>query len=110
MIVGVTLFKLDGNPYFSPEFPRGGLAARFAGSVSHVANAPNLTITVETRNSEQTLWTFIGFFAVVAAIGPISIDLTGCMEIVRFQYAFAPGDPWNASVHMLMQAPSWRPY
>jgi hypothetical protein len=110
MIVGVTLFKLDGSPYFSPEFPRGGLAATFAGKVSHVANSPNLTITVETRNTEQTSWTPLGSFALVTAITPISVDLTGCMEIIRFRYAFAPGDSWDAAVHLLMQAPSWRPY
>lgn len=110
MIVGVTLMKLDGNPYFSPEFSRAGLAATFAGRVSNVANAPNLSISVETRNSDQTAWTPLGSFSVVTAIGSITVDLTGCMEIVRFRYAFAPADTWNAAVHILMQAPSWRPY
>lgn len=109
MVIGFTLFKLDGNPYFSPEFPRGGLAAAFSGDVSHVLTA-NLTISVETRNSEQTGWTPLGSFAVVTAIGPIGVDLTGCMEIVRFKYEFDAGDPPDAAVHLLMQAPSWRPY
>jgi len=109
MVVGFTLLKLDGSPYFSPEFPRGGLAATFAGDVTHVLSA-NLTITVETRNSEQTGWTPLGSFAVVTVIGPISVDLTGCLEIVRFRYEFDGGDPSDAAVHLLMQAPSWRPY
>jgi hypothetical protein len=109
MVVGVTLFKLDGNPYFSPEFHRGCLAATFSGDVSHVVSA-NLTITVETRNSEQTGWTPLGSFTVATAIGPIAVDLTGCMEILRFKYEFDVGDPPDAAVHLLIQAPSWRPY
>lgn len=30
MIVGTTIFKMGGNPYYTPQFPRGGLAALFS--------------------------------------------------------------------------------
>ena len=53
MIVGSTLFKLDGNAYYSPEFPRGGLAATFAVDVTQIVGSPTFTITVESRNSEE---------------------------------------------------------
>ena len=110
MIIGDTLFKLDGNPYYSPEFPRGGLAATFACDVSQVANSPKLTITVETRNSEDTSWSTLGSFALVDSVGSRSVDLTGCKEIARFKYSFDEANSSDAAVHLLMQAPSWRPY
>jgi len=32
MIVGTTLMQLNGDPYYSPQFGRGGLAALFQSS------------------------------------------------------------------------------
>jgi hypothetical protein len=110
MIIGQTVYKQDGNPYYSPEFRRGGLAATFATDVTHVVASPNFTITVETRNSEDTSWTSPGAFATITATGQAQVDLTGLKEIVRFKYTFDAGDAANAGVHFLMQAPSWRPY
>jgi hypothetical protein len=111
MLVGTTIFKLDGNPYFSPEFGRGGLAATFAADVSQVTvGLVGLTITVEHRNSEDTSFGSLGSFPVISGLGPQSVDLTGCKEIVRFVYTFDPTDAATAAVHLLMQPPSWRPY
>jgi hypothetical protein len=39
-------FKQDGNPYFSPQFSRGGLAGTFPVSVTSIVNSPNFTIKV----------------------------------------------------------------
>ena len=110
MIIGTTVFKFDGTPYYSPEFPRGGLAATFAADVTHLQGAPTFTITVEHRNSEDTTWTSLGTFSSVTSAGAVSADLTGIKEIVRFVYTFDAGDDATDAVHFLMQAPSWRPY
>ena len=110
MVVGTTLFKLDGNDYYSPQFPRGGLAATFAVDVTHVANSPNFGIEVETKNSEDTSWTSLGTFTSITAVGTAQKDLTGAKEQLRFKYSFNAGDATDAAVHFLMQPPSWRPY
>jgi hypothetical protein len=110
MVVGTTLFKLDGNAYFSPEFPRGGLAATFATSVTHLVNSADFTITVQHKSREETTFADLGTFAVITAIGESQEDMTGLKEIIRFKYTFDGGDSWNAAVHFFMQAPSWRPY
>ena len=110
MIVGTTLFKMDGNAYYSPEFPRGGLAATFAVDVTHLVGSPTVTITVQTRNSEDTGWTTLGSFSAITSTGAASVDLTGVQEIVRFEVSFDAGDDATDGIHFLMMAPSWRPY
>jgi hypothetical protein len=110
MVVGTTLFKMDGNAYFSPSFPRGGLAATFAVDVTQIAGTPSFTITVQTRNAEDTTWTDLGTFTAITATGASQKDLTGLKEIVRFKYAFDAGDDPTDGLHFLMQSPSWRPY
>jgi hypothetical protein len=111
MVIGTTLYRLDGNPYYSPEFGRGGLAARFAADVTQViAGIVGLTISVEHRNSEDTTWATLGSFSAISATGAPTVDLTGCKEIVRFVYTFDATDVATAAVHFLMQEPSWRPY
>jgi hypothetical protein len=111
MVIGTTLYKLDGNPFFSPEFGRGGLAARFSMDVTQVTSGlVGLTVAVEHRNTEDTTWTTLGSFSAVSATGAPTVDLTGCKEVMRFVYSFDGADAATAAVHFLMQAPSWRPY
>ena len=74
MVVGFTLFKLDGNPYHSPEFSRGGLAATFAVDVTQVSPAlVGLTITVEHRNSEDTSFSTLGTFSAITGTGTATL-------------------------------------
>ena len=109
MIVGTTVLRLDGNPYYSPEFPRGGLAATFTLDVSQVNLIGNFAVSIEHRNSEDTSWTSAGTFAVISSTGAYSKDVTGLKEIVRLVFNFT-GSTATESVHFLVQAPSWRPY
>ena len=110
MVIGTTLFKFDGNAYYSPQFSRGVLAATFAASVTQVVNTPNFTITVEHRNSADTTWATAGTFTTITAIGESQLDVSGLKEIIRFAYSFGAGDSSLDGVHFLMQVPSWRPY
>ena len=113
MVIGSTVYYLDGNPYFSPEFPRGGLAARFAVDVTHIVlgGAVQFDITIEHRNSEDTTWGSPGTFSGITGVGPVSLDVTGLKEIIRIKFSFSGGAPAASdAVHFLVQAPSWRPY
>lgn len=113
MVIGTTIFHLDGAAYYSPEFGRGGLSATFSVDVTHLnlTGATSVLITVEHRNSEDTSWGSAGSFAGIATLGPAQLDASDLKEIVRFKYEFTGGTPVAAdAVHFLMQAPSWRPY
>ncbi len=110
MLVGTTMYKMDGTPYYSPEFPRGGLAATFAVDVTQIAGTPSVVITVAHRNAEDTSFTDAGAFSAITAAGDYQKDLTGLKEIVRFRYDFDASDNASDGMHFLMQAPSWRPY
>jgi hypothetical protein len=110
MIVGTSMFKMDGTSYYSPEFGRGGLAATFVVDVTQLVGAPTITIEVETRNSEDTTWTSAGSFSPITAAGVASKDMGALKEIVRFKYSFDAGDQSDDGAHFLMMAPSWRPY
>ena len=54
MVVGTTIFKMDGNEYYSPQFGQGGQAATFAVDVMNLVGSPTVTITIQTRTSEET--------------------------------------------------------
>ena len=110
MIVGTTFFKMDGTPYYSPEFGRGGGAAVFAADVTHVIGTLTLTMTVQHRNADEVVFTDLGAFDGISSADPANKDLSGCKEILRIKYEFGAGDASTVGVHLLMQAPSWRPY
>lgn len=113
MFVGSNIFYLDGNPYYSPEFPRGGLAATFSVDVTHfaVTGATDFLITVEHRNSEDQTFSSVGSFSAITGVGTASADFGTLKEIVRFKYEMVGGTPVASdAAHFLMMAPSWRPY
>ena len=110
MLVGTSFFKMDGNPYYGPEFRRGGLAATFAVDVTHLVGSPTVTISVEHRNSEDTTFTSVGTFSSITSVGSASVDLSGIKEILRFSYVFDGADDATDGVHLVMMPPSWRPY
>ena len=108
MVVGTTLIVLDGSAYYSPSFPRGGLAAVFSVDVSHLQGVSAFVITVEHRDEHDTVFATAGTFTTVTAVGPETLEVKSLKQIVRFKYALT-GDPADG-VHFIMQAPSWRPY
>ena len=109
MVIGTTLIKLDGNPYYSPSFPRGGLAGTFAVDVTHFHGVTTLDLTVEHRDETDTVFATAGVFDAIDAVEHYEVDITGLKQIVRFKYAFTGGNAEDG-VHIVMQAPSWRPY
>lgn len=109
MVVGTTLLVLDGSAYYSPSFPRGGLAATFAVDVSHFHGISEFNITVEHRDESDTSFTTAGTFTAITGAGKSPLDVTSIKQIVRIKYGFTGGNPEDG-VHFIMQAPSWRPY
>jgi hypothetical protein len=109
MVVGTTLIKLDGAVYYSPSFPRGGLAATFAVDTTHFEGLTDLTITVEHRDEHDVSFTSAGAFSAITAAGHSDKDISDIKQIVRFAYALNGGSATDG-VHIVMQAPSWRPY
>lgn len=108
-VIGTTLLVLDRQPYHSPSFPRGGLAATFAVKVSQFVGITTFEIEVEHRDEHDTNFTSAGAFASITGDGPFDVDLGGLKQIVRFRYSFTGGSS-SDGVHFIMQAPSWRPY
>lgn len=109
MIVGTTLFKLDGNPYYSSEFARQGLAATFSIEVTNASGTPTLSVTIEHRNAEDTTWASAQVFGSITSTGLATQDASGLKEVLRLKFVFTGGSSASA-VHFLLPAPAWRPY
>jgi len=110
MIVGTTIFRMDGNAYYSPEFSRGGLAATFVLDVSHLVGNPTVTVTVQHRNEDETSFSNVGTFTSITTTGAKNVDVSDLKEVVRLQFEFDAGDDSTDGMHFLVMAPSWRPY
>ena len=110
MVVGTTILKLDGNPYFTPEFGRGGLAATFAIDVTHFTAGDPVTFQVEHRNADDQTFVAVGPAKTVSAVVTDQWDVSGLKEILRIAISFDAADPATDGLHVLIQPPSWRPY
>jgi hypothetical protein len=108
MVIGITLMKLGGTPYYSPQFPRGGNAAVFAAEVLNLSTGAGLDIIVQHKNSDETSWTTAGTFASIGAADVETLEVTGLKEEIRFRYSVTGNDEYDA-VHFNMLAPAWRP-
>lgn len=111
MVVGTTLFRLDGSAYYSPEFGRGGLGATFVVEVLNVDLSASQTfdIDIESRNADQVSWTPLASFTGMTAAGVFTKDVSDPLEILRLKFSFS-GTTASDAAHFLVQAPSWRPY
>lgn len=112
MIVGTTIFH-DGtgtSAYYSPSFPRGGLAAIFTMDVTHQnGGSLAMTVAVEHKNEDETAWTTAGTFSSITATGVQTIDVTSIKEEVRLAFTFSAGSAGNF-FHVVVSSPAWRPY
>jgi hypothetical protein len=109
MIVGTTIFRLDGNAFYSPAFPRGGEAAVFTVETTHVSSSPTFVVTIQHRNEDDTSWADLDTFSNITAVGTSTKDVTGIKELVRLKFTFSTTGADDA-VHIIVPAPAWRPY
>jgi len=110
MVLGTTIFKMDGNPYYSAPFARRGLTGVFAVSVGNVVGNPTVTITVQHRNSDDITWGDAGVFDPITSTGIKTFQVDGLKQVIRLKFTFAAGDDATDGVHFLMMRPSWRTY
>ena len=111
MIVGVTIIH-DGTgttPYYTPTFPRGGLAAVFSFNMTHMGGSPTMTIAIEHKNAEDTTWGVAASITGANATGVQTKDVTDLKEEVRIAFSFTAGSLGNF-FHVVIPAPAWRPY
>jgi len=109
MVLGTTLFRMDGNAYYSPPFPRGGGAATFSADVTHISDAPQFDIEVQHKNNDDTSWGTAGNFTGITTVSLNSLRVTSLKEQIRFKYSFTTTDAADA-VHFVMLAPVWEVY
>ena len=111
MIVGTTVYKMDGGAFYSPEFPRGGLGAVIPIDTSHAIGSPTATFQLEDRNEDDTSFgTVSGATAEVTSPGVSNLEATAIKELLRLKLTFDAGDAATDGIHFLIQAPTWRPY
>ena len=111
MIVGTTIIH-DGSgatPYFTPQFPRGGLAALFSFDITHKGGSPTLSIVIEHKNSEDTSWTTLASITGLTATGVQTKDATAIKEELRISFVYTAGSAGDF-FHIVIAAPAWRPY
>jgi len=113
MIDGTTIFHSDTgtDAYYTPPFPRGGLAATFTVDVTHIRAATSLTfvVGVEHKNSDDTTWAGLATLSNITSTGVATKDVSGIKEQVRLSFTFSTGVAGDF-VHIIAQAPSWRLY
>ena len=110
MLTGFYVLKGSGGALYSPQFPRGGLAANFSVEILQLVGAPtSLSIAIEHKNIEDTAWASAGTFAAISAAGVFTKDLTLLKEQLRFTYTVTATNSWEG-ILMIVAAPAWRPY
>ena len=110
MYIGILFMRLGGVSYYSPTFPRGGLAATFGIEVfALTGTSPTLECVVEHKNSEDTAFTTAGSFSSMTAAGVTKLDVSTLKEEIRLNITVG-GSANTNTVYANVLAPMWRPY
>lgn len=108
MNIETVLFKLDGNPYYSPEFSRGGLRAIFTAQTTHLGGSGTLTLTVQTHNSSASSWTDVVSSSAISTLTFTPVTATALEELVRLKFVI--GGPGSTSADgFIIPPPTWFP-
>ena len=109
MRIGTLIMVMGGGGFYSPSFPRGGESALFSLEVTHkMGGSPSLTVEVEHKNEEDTVWSSAGAFTAITTTGVKSKDVSGLKEECRFKYT--PTGTDGDAFYLIVAAPAWRPY
>jgi hypothetical protein len=110
MLDGFYFVKGDGSTQYSNSFSRQALNAIFnAMAVQKVGPSPSLTITVDHKNHDDTVWATIATFGVITTASATvvnSIVGTGIKEEVRFSFTLTATNQWEGFL-IRMLAPGW---
>jgi hypothetical protein len=114
MIIGETLFaEGESATYYTPWFPRGGDNAVFAFDIIARSNVSTLTVTAQTKNSEDTDSGGSVVSATAATLSDMGVNKwtaagwTGCLELVRFKITLTASENQVGLVHLRPLAPTW---
>ena len=110
MVMGATILKMGGDPYYEAPIVRQTMGALFAVQVSNVAGpgTTTLNVTVEHRNRSDTSWGSAGSFAVFTTAGVHTLELSGLKELIRVKL-FISGASTTATsgVCVFVPPPQW---
>ena len=110
MIIGTTMLKLDANPYYSPQFNRGGNAADFLFYIQNITGGGEVEITIEHKNANATSWNVLTSVGPCATTGPWQCSGSAIEEQLRIKYDLSGSAAVGDGIHVLALAPTWRPY
>lgn len=113
MYIGSLYMRMSaGSPvtYYSPTFPRGGLAATFAIEVFALqGTSPTLECSIEHKNASDTSFSTAASFSSMTGAGVFSKDATALKEEIRLAIVVGGSAAVN-TVYANVLAPVWRPY
>lgn len=108
MLVGTTILKMGSTSFYSPEFRRGGLGATFSAELTHENGSASMDLDIEHRDEDGTAWSTVATFGTLTGVGTYDVSATAIKAVLRFKYTFTGTD--LTGFHVVMGAPSWRPY
>ena len=113
MYIGSLYMRMSaGSPvtYYSPTFPRGGLAATFAIEVFALqGTSPTLECTIEHKNESDTSVTTAASFSSMSSVAVWFKDASGLKEQIRLAVVVGGSAAVNTAYANVL-APIWRPY
>jgi hypothetical protein len=113
MYIGILYVRMSiASPvtYYSPTFPRGGLAGTFGIDVlALMGTSPTLECIVEHKNVGDISYTTAGTFSSMVAAGVWKLDVSGLKEEIRLAITVG-GSVATNTVYANVLSPMWRPY
>jgi hypothetical protein len=112
ILIGETIMRLNGNPQYSPPFPRGGQGFQAnLDSLDVPANGSQLNIEVEHKDNSAIAWGSLGTFTPVTSTGLKTFSAIGCRENLRFKMWISAGvGPLPSDTFLFnMLSPNWIP-
>jgi hypothetical protein len=108
MLYGFSVAKEGGESRYSPPFRRQGSSATFVFEVLGVYNSPNLTITLQAKDVEDTAYSDTATTGSVTGTGTVIMTASSLKQLLRFRFDFGAGDAPSASAYLVEGGVSWR--
>jgi hypothetical protein len=108
--IGDLFMRSGGVSYFTPTFPRGGLAGTFLIDILAMhGSSPTLECVVEHKNVEDTSFTTAATFTSMTTTGLKQVQASALKEQIRLNITVGGAVDTN-TVYANVLAPNWRPY
>lgn len=107
--IETTLSKQDGDPYYSPEFARGGLKAQGSVKTTHFGGSGTVKVTLQHRNAADVAFTDAGDTGAISTKTVTALQADDILEICRRKFEVG-GPGATSSVSFIMPPLQWYPY